>query len=201
MLGLIGGSLLMFLSLCCSCSDAYGGGSGPATLLAVPGIASEASLGIYAAWKGSRTSVQLARTEDGDDWLSRARPDCGSGGSRSSSPDSPPGVGASPAPTHQRRPADDHGERGARCPPLADGDVNGGRPARQRTASRQIPKWSTMEPAGGEAHPRVGDGGPGGGVPHEAIDAAGSTSWPPARSTSTSSRRRRGRRKAWVVEP
>jgi hypothetical protein len=35
---------------------AYENGSGPATLVALPEIAWEASLGIYAAWKGFRPS-------------------------------------------------------------------------------------------------------------------------------------------------
>jgi Domain of unknown function (DUF4386) len=51
MLGLIGGPLLI-LSFVLQLFGAYKNGSGPATLLALPEIAWEASLGIYAAWKG-----------------------------------------------------------------------------------------------------------------------------------------------------
>jgi hypothetical protein len=53
MLGLIGGPLLI-LSFVLILFDVYDNGSGPATLLALPEIAWEASLGIYAAWKGFR---------------------------------------------------------------------------------------------------------------------------------------------------
>jgi hypothetical protein len=55
MLGLIGGPLLI-LSFVLILFGAYENGSGPATLLALPEIAWEASLGIYAAWKGFRPS-------------------------------------------------------------------------------------------------------------------------------------------------
>ena len=55
MLGLVGGPLL-FLSFVLQLFDVYENGSGPAFLLALPEIAWEASLGIYAAWKGFRPS-------------------------------------------------------------------------------------------------------------------------------------------------
>ena len=55
MLGLIGGPLLI-LSFVLILFDVYENGSGPAALLALPEIAWEASLGIYAAWKGFRPS-------------------------------------------------------------------------------------------------------------------------------------------------
>ena len=55
MLGLIGGPLLI-LSFVLILFNAYKNGSGPAGLLALPEIAWEASLGIYAAWKGFRPS-------------------------------------------------------------------------------------------------------------------------------------------------
>jgi hypothetical protein len=54
-LGLIGGPLLI-LSFLLIFFDVYENGSGPAGLLALPEIAWEASLGIYAAWKGFRPS-------------------------------------------------------------------------------------------------------------------------------------------------
>jgi hypothetical protein len=53
MLGLIGGPLLI-LSFVLILFDVYENGSGPAGLLALPEIAWEASLGVYAAWKGFR---------------------------------------------------------------------------------------------------------------------------------------------------
>jgi hypothetical protein len=53
MLGLIGGPLLL-LSSVLILFDVYDNGPGPAGLLALPEIAWEASLGIYAAWKGFR---------------------------------------------------------------------------------------------------------------------------------------------------
>ena len=53
MLGLIGGPLLI-LSFVLILFDVYENGSGPAALLALPEIAWEVSLGIYAAWKGFR---------------------------------------------------------------------------------------------------------------------------------------------------
>lgn len=55
MLGLIGGPLLI-ISFVLILFGAYENGSGPAFLLALPEIAWEASLGIYAAWKGFRPS-------------------------------------------------------------------------------------------------------------------------------------------------
>jgi hypothetical protein len=55
MLGLIGGPLLI-LSFVLTLFGAYENGSGPSGLLALPEIAWEASLGIYAAWKGFRRS-------------------------------------------------------------------------------------------------------------------------------------------------
>ena len=55
MLGLVGGPLLM-LSFVFILFDVYDNGSGPAFLLALPEIAWESSLGIYAAWKGFRPS-------------------------------------------------------------------------------------------------------------------------------------------------
>jgi hypothetical protein len=55
MLGLIGGPLLI-LSFVFILFGAYENGSGPSGLLALPEIAWEASLGIYAAWKGFRPS-------------------------------------------------------------------------------------------------------------------------------------------------
>jgi hypothetical protein len=62
MLGLIGGPLLI-LSFVFILFGAYENGSGPSFLLGLPEIAWEASLGIYAAWKGFRpspiTSVEI----------------------------------------------------------------------------------------------------------------------------------------------
>jgi hypothetical protein len=55
MLGLIGGPLLI-LSFVLQLFDVYENGSGWASLLALPEIAWEASLGVYAAWKGFRPS-------------------------------------------------------------------------------------------------------------------------------------------------
>ena len=55
MLGLIGGPMLI-LSFVLILFGAYENGSGPAGLLALPEIAWEASLGVYAAWKGFRPS-------------------------------------------------------------------------------------------------------------------------------------------------
>jgi hypothetical protein len=59
MLGLVGGPLLI-LSFVLQLFDVYETGSGAAFLLALPEIAWELSLGIYAAWKGFRTSSPLA---------------------------------------------------------------------------------------------------------------------------------------------
>ena len=55
MLGLVGGPLLI-LSFVLQLFGVYESGSGPANLLALPEIAWEASLGIYAAWRGFRPS-------------------------------------------------------------------------------------------------------------------------------------------------
>jgi hypothetical protein len=54
-LGLIGGPLLI-LSFVLILFGAYENGSGPSALLALPEIAWEASLGVYAAWRGFRPS-------------------------------------------------------------------------------------------------------------------------------------------------
>ena len=54
-LGLIGGPMLI-ISFVLILFGVYENGSGPAFLLALPEIAWEASLGIYAAWKGFRPS-------------------------------------------------------------------------------------------------------------------------------------------------
>ena len=59
MLGLVGGPLLI-LSFVLILFGVYENGSGPATLLALPEIAWEVSLGIYAAWKGFRPESPLA---------------------------------------------------------------------------------------------------------------------------------------------
>ena len=56
MLGLIGGPLLI-ISFVLIILGAYKNGSGPASVLVLPEIAWEASLGIYAAWKGFRPST------------------------------------------------------------------------------------------------------------------------------------------------
>jgi hypothetical protein len=58
MLGLIGGPMLI-LSFVLILFGVYENMSGPALLLALPEIAWEASLGIYAAWKGFRPSPIL----------------------------------------------------------------------------------------------------------------------------------------------
>jgi hypothetical protein len=55
MLGLIGGPMLI-LSFVLILFGAYENGSGPAALMALPEIAWEVSLGVYAAWKGFRPS-------------------------------------------------------------------------------------------------------------------------------------------------
>jgi hypothetical protein len=55
MLGLIGGPMLI-LSFVLILFGVYDNGSAPAFLLALPEIAWEASLGIYAAWKGFKQS-------------------------------------------------------------------------------------------------------------------------------------------------
>jgi hypothetical protein len=58
-LGLIGGPLLA-ISFVLILFDVYDSGPGPAGLMALPEIAWEASLGIYAAWKGFRPIVEPA---------------------------------------------------------------------------------------------------------------------------------------------
>ena len=55
MLGLIGGPMLI-VSFGFILFGVYENGSGPAFLMALPEIAWEASLGVYAAWKGFRPS-------------------------------------------------------------------------------------------------------------------------------------------------
>ena len=55
MLGLIGGPMLI-ASFVLILFGVYENGSGPAVLMALPEIAWEASLGIYAAWKGFKRS-------------------------------------------------------------------------------------------------------------------------------------------------
>jgi len=62
LLGLIGGPLLI-LSFLLTLFDVYDNGSAFSGLLALPEIAWEASLGIYAAWKGFRTDSPLARPQ------------------------------------------------------------------------------------------------------------------------------------------
>jgi hypothetical protein len=59
MLGLIGGPLLI-LSFVLQLFDVYDNGSSLSGLLALPEIAWEASLGIYAAWKGFRSTSPIA---------------------------------------------------------------------------------------------------------------------------------------------
>jgi hypothetical protein len=53
LLGLIGGPLLI-LSFVLTLFGAYENGSGPSSLLALPEIAWELSIAIYATWKGFR---------------------------------------------------------------------------------------------------------------------------------------------------
>lgn len=62
MFGLVGGPMLI-LSFGLILFGVYENGSGPAFLLALPEIVWEASLGIYAAWKGFRPSP-ITRTVD-----------------------------------------------------------------------------------------------------------------------------------------
>jgi hypothetical protein len=62
MLGLIGGPMLI-ASFVMILFGVYENGPGPAALMALPEIAWEASLGIYAAWKGFRPSP-ITRTVD-----------------------------------------------------------------------------------------------------------------------------------------
>jgi hypothetical protein len=69
MLGLIGGPLLI-LSFVLTLFDVYKNGSGPSGLLSLPEAVWEASLGIYCAWKGFRTTSPLAQAPD-DDGLAR----------------------------------------------------------------------------------------------------------------------------------
>jgi hypothetical protein len=61
MLGLIGGPMLI-LSFILILFGVYDNGSTPAFLLALPEIAWEASLGVYAAWKGFRPSPITSET-------------------------------------------------------------------------------------------------------------------------------------------
>jgi hypothetical protein len=56
MLGLVGGPLLI-LSFVFQLFGVYENGSGPSVVLALPEIAWEASLGIYAVWKGFRSAA------------------------------------------------------------------------------------------------------------------------------------------------
>jgi hypothetical protein len=62
MIGLIGGPLII-LSFVLQLFDVYENGQGPSALLALPEIVWEASLGIYAAWKGFRVTSPIARPE------------------------------------------------------------------------------------------------------------------------------------------
>lgn len=62
MLGLVGGPMLI-LSFVFQLFGVYENGSGPSFLLALPEIAWEASLGVYAAWKGFRPSP-ITKTVD-----------------------------------------------------------------------------------------------------------------------------------------
>ena len=70
MLGLIGGPMLI-LSFVLILFGVYENGSAPAFLLALPEIAWEASLGIYAAWKGFRPSPITSETWVSDSGLVR----------------------------------------------------------------------------------------------------------------------------------
>jgi hypothetical protein len=54
----------LILSFVLQLFDVYKNGSGPGSLLALPEIAWELSLGIYCAWKGFRTSSPLAATPE-----------------------------------------------------------------------------------------------------------------------------------------
>ena len=62
LLGLIGGSLLIF-SFVMQLIGVYKNGEGPSGLFTLPEAAWELSLGIYSAWKGFRTSSPLAEPE------------------------------------------------------------------------------------------------------------------------------------------
>ena len=64
-LGLVGGPMLI-LSFVLILFGVYENGSAPAFLLALPEIAWEASLGIYAAWKGFRPSPITSETRAPD---------------------------------------------------------------------------------------------------------------------------------------
>ncbi len=70
MLGLIGGPMLI-LSFVLTIFGVYENGSAPSFLLAAPEIAWEASLGIYAAWKGFRPSPITSETWASDSGLVR----------------------------------------------------------------------------------------------------------------------------------
>jgi len=70
MLGLIGGPMLI-LSFVLILFGVYENGSGPAFLLAAPEIVWEASLGVYAAWKGFRPSPITSETWAPDSGLVR----------------------------------------------------------------------------------------------------------------------------------
>lgn len=70
MMGLIGGPMLI-LSFILILFGVYENGSGPAFLLAAPEIVWEASLGVYAAWKGFRPSPITSETWAPDSALVR----------------------------------------------------------------------------------------------------------------------------------
>jgi Domain of unknown function (DUF4386) len=70
MLGLVGGPLLI-LSFVLILFGVYENGSGPAFVLALPEIAWEASLGVYAAWKGFKPSPITSETWASDSGLVR----------------------------------------------------------------------------------------------------------------------------------
>jgi hypothetical protein len=72
MLGLIGGPMLI-LSFVLILFGVYENGSAPAFLLALPEIAWEASLGIYAAWKGFRPSPITSEAWTSDRGLVRSQ--------------------------------------------------------------------------------------------------------------------------------
>jgi hypothetical protein len=71
MLGLIGGPMLI-LSFVLTLFGVYDNGSAPSFLLALPEIAWEASLGVYAAWKGFRQSPITSETWAPDSGLVRS---------------------------------------------------------------------------------------------------------------------------------
>lgn len=62
LLGLIGGSLLIF-SFVMQLIGVYKNGEGPSGLFTLPEAAWELSLGIYCAWKGFRTSSPIAQPQ------------------------------------------------------------------------------------------------------------------------------------------